>query len=214
MRQGTVRLTGMLIIMVAMLSGITAAITTPTPVDAAVPKCAGKPATIVGTNKSEVIEGTKKRDVIVAKGGHDFIKGRRGGDIICGGAGDDTIFGSRGADKLYGGPGDDKLRGGKGVDMCLQGPGAGSKLQCELPKPVTLQNLCLDAGGTYSEQNSPTVYNRTCSTTHLSITEFSVFRLAYRRHCFQSEPGATAVHASLTLRTITCVGDQPLPPIF
>ena len=95
--------------------------------------CAGKVATIVGTNASERIVGTNGRDVIAARGGNDVVVGKGGGDIICGGAGRDTLRGNRGADKLFGGKGDDPLDGGLGRDLCDQGPGRAGKKNCELP---------------------------------------------------------------------------------
>ncbi len=71
-------------------------------VQAAVPTCAGKPATLVGTARSDTLAGTPGRDVIVGRAGDDVISGRGGNDLICGG-GD--------ADELRGGPGNDSLRG-------------------------------------------------------------------------------------------------------
>jgi len=95
-------------------------------------KCAGKKATIVGTNGKDKLKGTKKRDVISAGGGKDIVKGRKGNDLICGGKGKDRLTGGRGKDKvlgqarrdrLRGGPGKDKLKGGKGKDRLAGGPG-------------------------------------------------------------------------------------------
>jgi hypothetical protein len=77
-------------------------------------RCAGRKATIVGTNRKDKIRGTKKRDVISAGRGKDTVKGLKGNDLICGG---------KGKDKLAGGPGKDKLRGGGGTDTLLGGPG-------------------------------------------------------------------------------------------
>jgi Tol biopolymer transport system component len=74
-------------------------------------KCAGRRATIVGTDSADKLKGTKKSDVIVANGGNDKILGRKGNDRLCGG---------RGKDKLIGGPGKDKLLGGKGKDKQRQ----------------------------------------------------------------------------------------------
>ena len=71
-------------------------------VQAAVPTCAGEPATLVGTARSDSLAGTPGRDVIVGRAGDDVITGRGGNDLICGG-GD--------ADELRGGPGNDSLRG-------------------------------------------------------------------------------------------------------
>ncbi|MGD9570267.1 MAG: calcium-binding protein [Thermoleophilia bacterium] len=90
---------------------------------AAVVRCAGVPATIVGTARRDVIRGTPRRDVIAAMGGDDLVRGMGGGDLICLGAGQDTAFGGMGSDTLLGGPGADRLVGGTGRDL-LQG-GAG-----------------------------------------------------------------------------------------
>jgi len=70
---------------------------------AAKPKCGGRVATIVGTDKAETIRGTNKVDVIVAKGGAGIIYGRGGKDVICGGGGGgDTIRGGGGGDTING----------------------------------------------------------------------------------------------------------------
>ena len=79
------------------------AIATAAPASAAVPKCHGFAATIVGTSGDDVLIGTNGNDVIVAKGGNDYVNGRRGLDIICGGLGSDKLFGGPGNDLLYGG---------------------------------------------------------------------------------------------------------------
>jgi uncharacterized delta-60 repeat protein len=82
-------------------------------------KCAGKKATVVGTNAKDKLKGTKKRDVITGLGGKDTIKGLKGNDLICGG---------KGRDKLLGGPGNDKLLGQQGKDFLKGGPGRKDKL--------------------------------------------------------------------------------------
>jgi hypothetical protein len=125
--------------------------------DLAKSTCAGKEATILGTEGADVIAGTMGRDVIVAGGGDDTISGRGGGDIICAGRDDDTVLGTRGADKLFGGPGADVLNGGMGRDMCATGAGTGSEVNCEViarkdtePDPTrTFQATCEGAGGTF-----------------------------------------------------------------
>ncbi|HEV3465483.1 MAG TPA: hypothetical protein VG846_16035, partial [Actinomycetota bacterium] len=43
------------------------------------------PATIVGTNGSDVLRGTPGRDVIAGPDGNDVILGLGGDDVICGG---------------------------------------------------------------------------------------------------------------------------------
>lgn len=89
---------------------------------AAVPKCFGKRATIVGTNRRDVLRGTSGPDVIVAKGGNDTIFGRGGGDRICAGDGNDEVLAGGGADMVSGGAGRDFIDGGGGADL-LQGDG-------------------------------------------------------------------------------------------
>ena len=88
------------------------------------PRCGGKVATIVGTDRGEVIRGTARGDVIVAGGGHDIIYGRGGHDIICGGAGNDKLYGQAGHDKLYGQLHNDALVGGTGNDALIGGGGS------------------------------------------------------------------------------------------
>ena len=83
---------------------------------AAVPKCFGKIATIVGTNKDDMLRGTDKIDVIVALGGDDTVKALAGDDLVCGGSGNDRIYGGPGFDALHGGAGKDQLRGQDGGD--------------------------------------------------------------------------------------------------
>ncbi|MGA8219653.1 MAG: hypothetical protein WB771_13910 [Solirubrobacterales bacterium] len=86
-------------------------------------KCAGRPATIVGTPGRNVIRGTNKADVIVGLGGNDKIFGIDGNDRICGGKGRDKLIGGHGRDILLGGPGNDKLKGGGGNDKLIGGKG-------------------------------------------------------------------------------------------
>ncbi len=91
-------------------------------------KCAGKTATIVGTNGKNKLKGTKKKDVISAGGGKDTVKGLKGNDLICGGKGKDKLIGGPGKDKLLGQQGNDKLLGGPGKDKLKGGPGKKDKL--------------------------------------------------------------------------------------
>jgi hypothetical protein len=90
--------------------------------------CAGRWATIVGTDGDDVIIGTPGSDVIVGRGGDDTIDGNGGDDVICGGAGNDRLLSGRGRSRLFGGEGDDTLIagsfrdhlvGGDGEDLCL-----------------------------------------------------------------------------------------------
>jgi Tol biopolymer transport system component len=115
-------------------------------VEKPLPKCHGRPATLIGTPGPDVIKGTKRADVILALGGDDKIKTFNGADTICAGPGKDTVdAGSNGegggSDHVYGGPGDDHLKlgpelgtlkgeggddvliGSKGGDSIYGGPG-------------------------------------------------------------------------------------------
>jgi len=78
--------------------------------------CAGRTATMVGTNGDDVLDGTSGSDVIVGLGGDDAINGLGGKDYLCGGSGDDTIDGGSGPDRIYGGGGNDTLDGAQGGD--------------------------------------------------------------------------------------------------
>jgi uncharacterized delta-60 repeat protein len=88
-----------------------------------IPRCAGKRATIVGTNGTDRLVGTRKADVIVALGGSDRISGGSGNDIICAGKGNDNVSGGNGNDKLYGEDGRDTISGGAGKDTESGGAG-------------------------------------------------------------------------------------------
>lgn len=117
---------------------------TPTPAPTPPPDatCAGRRATIVGTEGNDVLLGTSGDDVIAALGGRDNVISVGGDDLICAGAGDDrvwvgqgTVFLEDGADtvevqnnssaptRLLGGPGDDSLYGADGNDIVLGGDG-------------------------------------------------------------------------------------------
>jgi Tol biopolymer transport system component len=85
--------------------------------------CAGRPATMIGTDSRDVLKGTKRADVIVGNGGDDKLVGRGGKDRICGGAGKDKLKGGAGNDRLLGQAGKDKLTGGKGKDIVKGGKG-------------------------------------------------------------------------------------------
>ena len=88
-----------------------------------VPRCAGKKATIVGTNRADKLKGTRRNDVIVALGGNDKIDGGRGNDLICAGNGNDNVKGGAGKDRLYGQNGKDTETGGDGNDKLDGGAG-------------------------------------------------------------------------------------------
>jgi uncharacterized delta-60 repeat protein len=86
-------------------------------------RCAGKRATIVGTNKKNRLKGTKRADVIVGLGGNDKISGLGGNDIVCGGSGNDKVSGGKGNDRLYGDAGNDSVSGDQGNDRESGGSG-------------------------------------------------------------------------------------------
>lgn len=91
-------------------------------------RCAGFPATVVGTRAGERLVGTRGNDVVVARGGADVIRTFRGHDFVCAGGGNDvvksgvwadSVFGNAGRDRLIGGGGRDRLRGNRGRDRLL-----------------------------------------------------------------------------------------------
>jgi peptidoglycan hydrolase-like amidase len=88
------------------------------------PRCAGRLATIWGTDGPDELIGTDGDDVIVGLGGKDVIQGGGGDDLICGNGGNDVLKGNLGRDTLYGGAGKDRIRGGGGEDLIAGGPGA------------------------------------------------------------------------------------------
>ena len=89
----------------------------------AVPRCAGRPATVVGTARRDVLRGTRRADVIVALGGDDRVIAHGGNDLVCGGAGNDRLSGGAGRDRLLGERGRDRLVGGGDRDRLVGGPG-------------------------------------------------------------------------------------------
>jgi subtilisin-like proprotein convertase family protein len=92
-------------------------------------RCAGQPATIVGTPRHDTLRGTPGPDVIAARGGADRITGA--GDVVCGGAGRDRIKGGGGPDHLFGGSGNDRIAGGPARDTCSGGKGR-DRVACEV----------------------------------------------------------------------------------
>jgi hypothetical protein len=100
------------------------------------PPCKGKPATIVGTNGSDVRQGTPGKDVIVGMGGNDKLSGLGANDVICGGDGKDTLKGGKGKDSLLGQKGKDTLTGGGGKDVCTGGKGTDTASKCEVEKSI------------------------------------------------------------------------------
>jgi Ca2+-binding RTX toxin-like protein len=93
------------------------------PASAAVPRCFGKVARIVGTSRDERLKGTQGRDVIHGRGGDDLIRGLAGNDLLCGGGGSDLLIGRDGRDRLDGGGAPDGLQPGKGKDVVRGGGG-------------------------------------------------------------------------------------------
>ena len=83
---------------------------------AKVPRCDGKRATVLGTNKRNRLKGTKRADVIVSLGGNDTIDGKGGSDVICSGDGNDKVKGGDGNDRILAGNGNDTVSGGNGKD--------------------------------------------------------------------------------------------------
>ncbi len=98
-------------------------------------RCAGRPATIVGTSGRDSIRGTRRADVIVALAGNDAVKGGGGNDLVCAGGGNDRVAGDAGRDRLDGGAGKDRLAGGTGRDTCLGGKGR-DRARCERTNSV------------------------------------------------------------------------------
>jgi hypothetical protein len=105
------------------------------------PRCSGKRATVVGTEKADILRGTSHTDVFVGRGGGDRIVGGGGADVICGGGGNDKLFGRQG---------DDLLDGGPGTDSCVQGQGTGLKRSCEGPSYPLTASISGDGTGTIS----------------------------------------------------------------
>ena len=94
------------------------------PASAAVPRCFGEKATIVGTSGDDVLRGTGRADVIAGRGGDDTIRGQGRGDLICGGGGNDSVFGGGGVDLIFGGSGNDEILGqGGAYNQAVPGPG-------------------------------------------------------------------------------------------
>jgi Ca2+-binding RTX toxin-like protein len=118
------------------------------PAAAAIPRCHGKPATIVatgvnpvlGTNGDDVIVGTNDADTIYGFGGIDLICGRDGKDTILPGPANDTVYAGDGDDliivldqlagedfgndTLNGEAGNDTIRDGSGANFAYGGPGS------------------------------------------------------------------------------------------
>ena len=76
--------------------------------------CAGRIATLTGTDGADDLWGTPGRDVIDAGAGDDWIRGLAGDDLICAGDGNDFVFGGAGDDLVYGEGGNDLVEGRAG----------------------------------------------------------------------------------------------------
>jgi uncharacterized delta-60 repeat protein len=98
--------------------------------------CAGKEATIGGTQGPDRIAGTAGADVIAGAGGNDTISGLGGNDLICGGPGNDRLKGGPGKDILRGEAGTDVLKGGGSRDSCAGGGGRDRAVTCERLKSI------------------------------------------------------------------------------
>jgi uncharacterized delta-60 repeat protein len=98
--------------------------------------CAGKVATISGTEGPDQLAGTAGADVIAGAGGNDTISGLGGNDLICGGAGNDSLKGGAGKDVLRGEAGKDVLKGGGSRDTCAGGGGRDRAATCERLKSI------------------------------------------------------------------------------
>jgi Tol biopolymer transport system component len=87
----------------------------------ALPRCAGRIATILGTPGRDHLRGTKSKDVIVALGGDDEVRSYTKADVICGGAGRDVIDAGDNGE----GGGSDLVLAGPGADRVVLGPELG-----------------------------------------------------------------------------------------
>jgi uncharacterized delta-60 repeat protein len=93
--------------------------------------CAGKTATLVGTDDADKLNGSIGDDVIATLGGNDKVKAGKGDDLVCAGDGNDKVSGGPGKDVLRGEAGNDKLKGGGAKDTCIGGPGS-DRAGCEV----------------------------------------------------------------------------------
>ncbi len=87
------------------------------------PTCAGRAATLFGTDQDDVLVGTPGEDVIHGLSGNDILIGLLANDRLCGGPGNDLLRGDEGDDRVFGGTGNDRLIGGSGNDALLGGGG-------------------------------------------------------------------------------------------
>jgi len=102
------------------LAAIGAALLAASADGATMPRCLGKPATIVAQGD---VRGTAHADVIVSGPGADRVSAGGGNDRICAGGGVDAIEGGTGSDRIDADRGGDEVIGGNGSDLVLGGPG-------------------------------------------------------------------------------------------
>lgn len=116
------------------------------------PLCFGKPATIIGSQRTEDILGTEGADVIVGLGGSDAILAIGGDDRVCGGPGNDEIDADG---SFFANPGRaDRVDGGAGRDICRD---AELVVRCEEIRPDLPRNGPLRPGTYVSETFRPRV---------------------------------------------------------
>jgi RHS repeat-associated protein len=110
----------------ALILGLGTVILPTGPAQATSTLCAGKAATLVGSDRGDQLNGTPGDDVIAGLGGGDVINGMGGNDTICGGDGndvisagdgDDTINGENGNDSITADAGNDNVNGDAGDDV-------------------------------------------------------------------------------------------------
>src|SRR5918994_329436 len=87
-------------------------------------RCAGRVATLTGTDGNDDLWGTPGRDVIDAGDGDDWIRALAGDDLICAGDGNDFVFAGAGEDVVYGPGGNDLVEARPGDDRIDGAPGA------------------------------------------------------------------------------------------
>ena len=129
-RQRSRRLATSALLALGLIVGLLAgAAPTKTAEAAAVRRCNGKRATIVGSSRGETLRGTSRSDVIWAGAGNDKVAGRGGNDTICGGDGRDILTGGAGGDWINGQGGFDRVDAGDGSgDRCTA---AEVRVKCE-----------------------------------------------------------------------------------
>ena len=148
------------------------------------PLCLGKPATIVGSGRSEDIIGTPRADVIAGLGGSDAISGF---DLSGGTGGRDLICGGPGNDFLDGWGGDDVIDGGPGRDVC---EGAQRAVRCEDTRTrIYFQTGLLRAGSYVVDAFRPQFGFRVGAGWSLPLTPLPTQTVLSRR----GEPGGLSV---------------------